>query len=175
MSLNFDEILEKHYDEIFHYVRKQLNNQEDAKDLTQDIFLKVYEKQHTYRNELSSPRTWIYSIAHNIVVNHFQSSYQKKKNNLDQLDMEKLPSEFEPLEALIQKENVDEILLLMKKLLNSKHLHIMNLYFFSELTIGEISQTFRIPKQTVSNCIQRSIQKIQKEIRGDHFGPIQKK
>ena len=160
MNFIYDEVLENHYNEIFHYVYKQVNNTEDAKDLTQDIFLKVFENREKYDPNKSSIRTWLYAIAHHITINHQKLFYQKNRRYLEEWLMEIKTSDEDVVERLIQKESVKEIIILMNQLLNKKHLRIMNLYFFSNLKVSEIANTLHIPIQTVSNAIQRSIQKI---------------
>ncbi len=170
MNFDYDVVLEKHYNEIFHYVYKQVNNIEDAKDITQDIFFRVYEKQDTYNMEKASIRTWIYSIAHHITINRLKLYNNKNKIDIDNWIFDTTASNEDVLESLIQKESVAEIICLMNRLLNKKHLRIMNLYFFSSLSITEISKSLNLPKQTVSNAIQRSIQKIQNKLKVKNNG-----
>lgn len=54
--------------EIFYYVYKMTGNVEDAKDLTQDIFIKVFRKISTFKGK-SSFRTWVYRVATNHTLN----------------------------------------------------------------------------------------------------------
>jgi len=163
-SDSFNDILENHYNEIFHYVYKQVDNIEDAKDLTQDIFLKVYEKYSSFNPAKASVRTWIYRIAHNIVINNFKKAYNRYTINVNQDVLDSLTDKENVLGELVKKEKVEDIISMMNKCLNSKHLRIMYLYFFSELTTKEISQHLNIPKKTVNNIITISIKKIQKKL-----------
>ncbi|MBI9010329.1 MAG: sigma-70 family RNA polymerase sigma factor [Tenericutes bacterium] len=158
---SFNDILENHYNEIFHYVNKQVVNIEDAKDLTQDIFLKVYEKYSSFNPEKSSIRTWLYRIAHNVVINNFKNAYNKYRINIDDEILDSLKDNDNILAKLVEKEKVEDIINLMNKHLNSKHLRVMYLYFFSELSIKEISDHLNIPNKTVNNIITLSIKKIQ--------------
>ena len=77
----FSEVMDKHYNEIFCYVHNQIHNMEDAKDITQDIFIKVYHNLKKYNSTKASFRTWIYRIAHNVVINYQKSSYKKYRDN----------------------------------------------------------------------------------------------
>lgn len=164
MNNNFDEIIHNHYNEIFHYVYKQVNNLEDAKDLTQDIFMKVHGKLHTYNSGISSIRTWMYKIAHNIVVNHFRSSYYRKRVDLDDFVLETIQAGHDVIESAIQGETIEHIIITMNKVLNKKHFRIMNLYFFSQLSTSEISEVLNMPKKTVNNVINLSIKKIRSKM-----------
>lgn len=161
---NFNEFCDVYYNEIFHYIRKQVDDTETAKDLTQDIFLKAYQKLHTYNEKKASMRTWIYRIAYNHVMNYFKSYYYKNKVMTDISYFDNLTSDQDILDYAIKQESVKEVLLAMKSCLNHKHLKIMNYYFFSDLSNNEISVELNIPVKTIRNVISLSIKKIQNEL-----------
>ena len=53
--------------QVFRLVVQIAGNREDAEELTQDIFLKAYQKLHTFRGK-SSFATWLYSIAYHVAI-----------------------------------------------------------------------------------------------------------
>jgi RNA polymerase sigma factor (sigma-70 family) len=57
--------------EIRRWLARRLANESDADDLVQQIFMKVFAGAHSFRNE-SSPRTWLWRIAHNVYIDHFR-------------------------------------------------------------------------------------------------------
>ena len=160
----FNKVVMKHYNEIFHYIRKQTSNDEDAKDLTQDVFMKVYSKLNTYNKNLASLRTWIYRIAHHHVMNHFKKASTRYVKTLDQEFFKNLSTDDDVLEAMIQHEDVVFIKGLMNKHLNKKHHKMMNLYFFSSLTVKEIALSLKVPEKTVYNTLSLSINKLKREM-----------
>ncbi len=163
-NFDFEAVMERHYTEIFHYLRKQAADTEDAKDLTQDVFMKAFSKKHTYDSEKASVRTWLYRIAHHTAVNHLRKAENAKRTEGDPQSFVKDAASEDILERLIQDEDVSHIISLMRTCLNKKHFRIMNLYFFSELNVPEIAQTMAIPEKTVYNTINRSIKKIKNEL-----------
>lgn len=80
-TLNFDELYEEYGDRILNMVYRMTGGEETARDLTQDIFLKVYENLDDF-NYQSSAYTWIYRIATNHTLN-----YLKKRNRYKWLDL----------------------------------------------------------------------------------------
>jgi RNA polymerase sigma-70 factor (ECF subfamily) len=71
----FDELVKKHEPLILGLVLRYVKNEEDAKDVTQRVFVRAFEKLDTFRGE-SSFRTWIYRIAVNLSLNHVRGAPQ---------------------------------------------------------------------------------------------------
>jgi len=61
------------------YLGKRGLNESDANDVVQDIFVKLLAKIHTYDREQSPFRTWLFSVAHNTLIDHARrlASHQK--------------------------------------------------------------------------------------------------
>ena len=55
---------------------------DEAEDLTQEIFLKVYRTLHTYKPELGAFETWMMRVSRNCVIDH----YRKQKTERRQTD-----------------------------------------------------------------------------------------
>lgn len=166
-NLTFEEVLENYYDSILKFVVKQVSNIEDAKDLTQEIFMKTYNNFNNYNPEKAQVKTWLYKIANNHVINYWRSAYFRNKASVE-LNLDLLNASTDILETLIQDEDVKQILALMNKVLSKKHLKICNLHFFSDLDTQEIADTLGISKKTVYNVISLSIKKVQSKLEGYH-------
>jgi len=65
----FDEILIRYERQIYRVCYRFVENREDAMDLAQDVFVKVFEHLPTFRRE-STLKTWLYRIAINHCLNH---------------------------------------------------------------------------------------------------------
>lgn len=158
---DFEQLIMEHYNELFKYVFNQFEQVELTKDITQDIWVKLYEKRQYYNPKKSSFRTWMYRVAHHHCVNVRRSYY---KNRPIVADLSVLSSDEDILEAMIQHEEVQMILDVMDRVLNKKHKQIMNLHFFGQCSLEEISVITKVAKKTVSNVITISIRKIRDEI-----------
>lgn len=80
-TFTFDELYEEYGDRILNMVYRMTGGEDIARDLTQDIFLIVYENLEDF-NHKSSVYTWIYRIAVNHTLN-----YLKKRNRVKWLDL----------------------------------------------------------------------------------------
>jgi RNA polymerase sigma-70 factor, ECF subfamily len=71
----FGQLYEEHFDRIYRYVMLRVRDQADAEDITQQVFLRALENIGSYRWRGMPFASWLFRIAHNLVVDHW-----KKKN-----------------------------------------------------------------------------------------------
>ncbi|GBR77543.1 RNA polymerase sigma-70 subunit ECF subfamily [Candidatus Termititenax dinenymphae] len=57
---------------LYRVVLRMAGSREEAEDILHDVYIKVYEKRHSYRPELSDLRTWLYRIAVNHTLNQLK-------------------------------------------------------------------------------------------------------
>lgn len=72
------ELVELEYRRIYALCRRLSGSGEDAGDLTQEVFLKVYAKLGTYDSVRGNFRTWITTIARNQVVDHLRRTRNQR-------------------------------------------------------------------------------------------------
>jgi len=73
-ELVFDELVPKHYKRVYGTLLKITGNSDDAKDLTQETFVKAFIMRGSFRGD-SDPGTWLIAIA----LNHATDFFRKKK------------------------------------------------------------------------------------------------
>jgi RNA polymerase sigma-70 factor (ECF subfamily) len=66
-----NDLMERHATPVFHFLCRMVSNEEDANDLAQETFARVFRARASFRpNEKFS--TWLYTIAANLARNHFR-------------------------------------------------------------------------------------------------------
>ena len=100
-----------------------VQNEEDAEDITQEVFLKVYEGLKNFRNE-SSLSTWIYRITITTSLDFEKQRKRQKRGGLMQrvfgyAEVDEKPDFFHPGVALDKKEDAAVLFMAMKKLPNN--------------------------------------------------------
>lgn len=88
---------------IYSYLFRLCGSREDALDLSQDTFIKVYSNLHKFRIGMDF-KPWIYRIAHNNFVNYIKA----KKIHLD-IEEEDFPDYITPEKIAIEKDNMKAI------------------------------------------------------------------
>lgn len=72
----FHDLYEQTKSFVYNVIFRMVKHQQEAEDLTHDIFVKVYEKRHLYNGSVKFT-TWVYRVATNHVLNHLN-----RKTNL---------------------------------------------------------------------------------------------
>ncbi|MDT8336521.1 MAG: RNA polymerase sigma factor [Candidatus Izemoplasmatales bacterium] len=160
----YAKIMDKYHNELFKYVYNMVNNYNETEDLLQEIFFKLYKHLKKFDSSKASFRTWMYRVSKNYVLNYLKSS-KKRMSNVSVEYNDDINQASENIEEqAVNDEKINLILKAMEKLLKPKHYEIMHLYYFSNLTVKEISETLEIPDKTVYKAINTSIEKIKKEV-----------
>ncbi|MDQ7010156.1 MAG: RNA polymerase sigma factor [Candidatus Gracilibacteria bacterium] len=154
-------LVEKYEKKLLNYILRITNiSYEDAENLLQDIFLKVYTNINSYNSEYSFS-SWIYRIAHNYTIDYYKK--HKNKQNID-INSGNDDENVNFLELLQSDENIEEniltkeLILKIKKILNTldiKYEEILILKFLEEKNYREISDILKIPEGTVATLINR--------------------
>jgi RNA polymerase sigma-70 factor, ECF subfamily len=153
----FEEIVEKYYKIVYNVAIRLGNSPEDAEDITQSVFLKVYENLPRY-DPAYKFFSWIYRIAVNESLN--LRDYQKRYEPLDQnLASDERTSEQSVDEHQIQK--IVEDTLMQLKL---EERVIIVLSHFQELSYSEIAYILDIPDKTVKSRLYSARQALRDKL-----------
>jgi RNA polymerase sigma-70 factor, ECF subfamily len=66
------ELYDRHFDGIYRYLFTRLHHQADAEDLTEQVFLKMVDSIQSYRPRGVAFSSWLYRIAHNMLVDRYR-------------------------------------------------------------------------------------------------------
>lgn len=84
----FEPLYEAYFDRIYAYCRRRSHSTQDAEDLCSQVFTRAITGLHTYRGGMVA--AWLFQIAHNVVVRHYQQqsrAYQHDQPGLDDIDI----------------------------------------------------------------------------------------
>ena len=128
-------------------------NRELAEDITQDIFVKAWEKRSTFNSSKSTLKNWIYIIARN----HIIDLYRKKKVSLKSFDED---IHIKDLNISIEDEVVLGDILKNLEKLKEKEKEVIVLRYVQDLDIEAISKIIGKSRNTTKVMIHRAIKKL---------------
>lgn len=85
--VSFEALYSLHRDRVYRYLRSRTHNQEDAVDLTQQVFLKAFDHVDSYRPDKGSALNWLLSIARNAAVDFHR---RRTHDSIDGLEFQSL-------------------------------------------------------------------------------------
>ena len=142
---------------IFTYCRTRTNSKEDAEDLSQDIIVKLLEKQENLRDDKA-----FYGFMWTVAGNVCNDWYKKRKKRIEcELD-ENIPDDNISLDKLLEKES--DICLLYRELglLTEQYRQVVIQYYFNGCKVSDISESLDISEIMVKFLLFKS-RKILKE------------
>ena len=151
---------------VYNVSFKMMQNETEAKEVAQDVFLKVYSKLTTYRFE-SAFKTWLYRIAVNTALTRLREKQRVNKIRVYMEDEAEKGTEFsEDNKSLLRRDDALEVDRLLEKL-QPDHKLCLILRELEGLSYEEMSETLDIPLNTVPSRLKRAreafIKVIQKE------------
>jgi len=145
------------YKPIYKYILKFIRSTHVAEELTQDIFLKIYQYRKSYNPEYELS-TWIWTIAKNTVYDHLRQSRStsttfQQPENPNAFDFE--PAHTETAETIIIEEFEKRKLLILMASLSSKQKEAIFLRLVKRFSYQEISKSMNLSLSAVKSLINR--------------------
>lgn len=140
----------KLYNLLFGYIKKRVNNSEDAEDLTQEVFLKLSK---TDIDSIKNISNWVYTIAKNSITDY----YRKKKVIVEELNDYSIENNSDNGKAI--KEMSSCVMTFIQQL-PEDYQEIMILSEIEEIPQKEIAQQLQLNYVTVRSKIQRGRKKM---------------
>lgn len=166
----FKTIVASWQDMVYNTALGILQNEEDAEDIAQEVFMQVYESIGSFKEE-SKFSTWVYRIAVSKALDHIRKKKTKKRfafiqslYGKDDRMMTDPPDFFHPGVKLENKENATYLFKAMEKLpANQKTAFVLNK--MEGLSYAEIADIMKLSASAVDALLQRSRQNLKKHLK----------
>jgi RNA polymerase sigma-70 factor, ECF subfamily len=155
----FEELVRRYQRPITNYVYRMLGNYDASLDVTQEIFIKVYNSMARYSSEYKFS-TWLYKISHNAAIDylrrhsvHEQSLEVENEDGVYQVQFEsKRLSPEQERERSEWREEIDTVV----KRLPTGYRELIVLRHTHDLSYDEIAEITNLPLGTVKNRLFRA-------------------
>ena len=161
----WEEIVQKYHRRMYNICYRFAGSANDAEDLTQEVFIKMYRTLNTYDVERGAFMTWVTTMTRNLLVDHFR----KTKNERITDSLEATPSEHEdamPLseripdqgptpDAGVQSREISEAVHQALQKLSPELREAVILRDLQDMDYRQIATVLRVPEGTVKSRINR--------------------
>lgn len=154
---SFNRLVLKYQNKIFSIAYRMLKNADDAKDVTQDVFLAVYRSIDKFRGD-SRLSTWLYRIVVNLCINRLKSSTFRYAGELEDYKLKNTNGDImpeNPDEALSRK-NLNLVLEKEIGKLSAESRVMVIMRDVEGLSYEEIAKVLELPEGTVKSRLHRA-------------------
>ena len=146
-------LIDKYKDIAFNLALGIVKNREDAKDITQDSFLKVLENIHKFRNE-SKFTTWFYKIVYNQSIGFMQ---RRIKMEISDINNSKVHQQ--KMIAECEVDEYEELYQIIDQLDESER-NLIQLFYLGEKSLKEIHQVTNLSISNIKVILHRARKKM---------------
>jgi RNA polymerase sigma-70 factor (ECF subfamily) len=161
----WEAIVRQHRRKVFNIAYKFTGKHDEAEDLTQDIFLKIFKSLNTF-DRRANFQTWLVSVSRNLCIDHYRS-VRKERETIDRdVDAgELMPAAATP-SAYAELEQRDRVTLLREALalLPTSLRKAVTMRDLQELSYQEIAEREHLPEGTVKSRINRGRAELARQI-----------
>jgi RNA polymerase sigma-70 factor (ECF subfamily) len=171
----WEAIVRQHWRKVFNVAYKFVGKHDEAEDLTQDIFLKIFKSLDTF-DRRANFQTWLISVSRNLCIDHYRSVRKERETidrGVDANELAPASPEAGPMAALEQRDRVGLLRQAMSALPDTLRTAVL-MRDIQELSYQEIAERLRLPEGTVKSRINRGRTELARQIRklrGEDYSP----
>ncbi|GGJ59995.1 RNA polymerase sigma factor [Deinococcus roseus] len=146
---------------VYTLALEMLKNPQDAEEVLQDTFVKLYHHAREFRPQIHAPKAFIYTIARHECLNRIRAREARPVNaGLDLSEHDHLASV--PFSHPENRITVDHAM----HHLNELDQHLIHDSFFQGYTHDELSSRYRLPLGTIKTRLRRALSAMKKALEG---------
>jgi RNA polymerase sigma factor (sigma-70 family) len=159
----FNMLVSKYSQQIYWHIRRIVFDHEDANDITQNVFIKIWKNIHSFRNE-AKLYTWIYRISTNEAISFIKQNNKHKNASIN---------DFEEMIGGSADDNYfsgDEIQQKLQKAVQSlpkKQRLVFLMKYYQELPYEEISKILNTSTGSLKASYHHAVKKIENFLSDD--------
>jgi len=175
----WEEIVRQNSRRIYNLCFRFTGRAEDAEDLAQEAFIRVYRNLGSYRSDQGSLLTWISSLTRNLLIDHYRRTrYQRMTDSIDDEEAapgHDLPARDRPPDQAVWSREVHDHVQQALTRLSPELREAVILRDLQDMDYKEIALALHLPEGTVKSRINRGrieLARLLKKRMGGHLGQI---
>ncbi len=165
-SINFEELVDAHYNSLFRFAYSLSGKEADAWDLTQQTFNRWAEKGHSLRDK-SKVKSWLFTTL-------YREFLKWSRQNRKVYSMEDLPGGAAEQHSVgSEVVNQADASALMQHLADIEETYRvpLSLFYLEDMTYKEIAEVLEIPSGTVMSRLSRGKDQLRRRLSSAHESP----
>jgi RNA polymerase sigma-70 factor (ECF subfamily) len=164
-AVAWEEIVQRYNRRIYNICYRFSGSADDAQDLTQDVFIKMYRTLSSYDIERGAFMTWLTTMTRNLLVDHFRKTKQDRltdsmdataSEHEDSMPLsEQIPDKGPPPDTKVQSLETGEVVHEALQKLSPELREAVILRDLQDMDYRDIAAVLRVPEGTVKSRINR--------------------
>ncbi|WP_456274186.1 RNA polymerase sigma factor SigX [Bacillus sp. AK031] len=162
MDSVFEELYSKYHQDVFQFLIYTVRSRQLAEDLVQEVYVRVLKSHKNFEGK-SSEKTWLFSIAKNVAIDHYRKQKGWKGKILEKFDWSQ-PIKDEkdiPEEVAMQKEDVRNLYECIDKCTTDQRM-VITMRYIQDLSISETAEALEWTESKVKTTQHRAIKSLKK-------------
>lgn len=157
-AVDWDAVYLDQLPRVYNYFRFRLGNDADAEDLTSRTFEKAWLARARYRRDLAGFSTWLFSIAHNVCVDHLRS----RRTWLPIEAIADLAAEGTPADEAERRSDLSRLSQLTAGM-TERDRELIALKYGAELSNRDIARLTELSESNVGTILHRLVQTLRSQ------------
>ena len=155
----FSILVDRYKDLVFSLALKMVKNREEAEEVAQDTFIKVFKSMRQFKGD-SKFSTWIYKVAYNTCLDRLKK-YKREQHvvSIDEFNTNQIKSLDNVLDTLEDEERKKAIQDCIQQL-SSEDAFLLTLFYFEQQSLEEIAKVMSLTANNVKIKLFRSRKKL---------------
>jgi RNA polymerase sigma-70 factor, ECF subfamily len=168
----FAELVDRYWTRVFGRFCRQLGDRQEAEDLTQDVFLRLYRSRKRYRPEAKFA-TWLYHITQNVARTALRSRRRRPWTSLEALTVGEevtgsglLPDRGEPPSRPLERAEMAGVLRDAVSQLADRQRAALELHQFGDRTYNEVAAELDMTPKAAKSLLYRARNQLRENLSG---------
>lgn len=167
LPLSFAQLYDIYFQRVYNYTFYRVSNREEAEDLTSVTFEKALGAFTRFDERKGSIESWLFTIAHNVVVNYYRSHERRPQTQLD--DSLESGDNQQPSELFLRTEELEQLSRYLAKL-SERDRELIALRFGANLSHRQIAETLKRREGSVTTAVSRAVGRLRRLFEAEENG-----
>ena len=159
----FGRLYDMHIDRVYRHIYYRVGNEQDAEDLTQQVFLKAWQAIHRYKKAASPFVAWLMTISNNLVVDFYRTRKDTAYLEAEVLASDAASSPERTAEASFEQQRLRRAILKLR----SDEQQVVILRFIEGFEFVEIASVLKKKEGNIRVILHRALVKLRNILEKD--------
>jgi len=131
----------------FHY----FGNREDAEDVSQDVFIKLYSCNTEMKNE-NEIKAWLIRVTANTCHSYFRNPFRRKRTQIDERELENITDTCSSEQEIVNRKVIMDAVMSLPE----HYRIIVYMFYYEEYSTRQISNILKIKETTIQTRLSRA-------------------